>query len=324
MPTNKSSVVLHVNQLTKVFPPSSRGAAPFVAVNGISFDLHQGEILGLLGANGAGKTTTIQMLLSTLTPTSGVIEYFGQDFFKNRSELLKRISFSSSYIKLPSKISVYDNLDLMARLLDVPASERHGRIEHYLNFFGVWKHKDKPTGVLSAGQMTRVMLCKAFLNNPKVVLLDEPTAALDPDIALEVRHFIKERQKQDKVSIIFTSHNMAEVEQVCDRLLIMQEGNIVAQNTPEALAATISRCHLYLTVTAGKEKLDAYLAAHGLTANYSEEVAEIVLDEKDVASTLIALTQAGVVYSKISVTEPTLEDYFLAFASQAAKNKKQR
>lgn len=322
MHAGKSSVVLHVDHLTKVFPPSARGAAPFVAVDGISFDLHEGEILGLLGANGAGKTTTIQMLLSTLTPTSGTIEYFGLDFFKNRAELLKRISFSSSYIKLPSKISVYDNLDIMARLLDVPASERHARIEHYLNFFGVWKHKDKATGVLSAGQMTRVMLCKAFLNNPKVVLLDEPTAALDPDIALEVRHFIKERQKQDRVSIIFTSHNMAEVEQVCGRLLIMQDGKIVAQNTPEALAATVSRCHLYLTVTAGKDKLDSYLVSRGLSAVYQDAIAEVVLEEKMVASTLIELTHVGVVYSKISVTEPTLEDYFLNFASQASAQKK--
>lgn len=317
-----SSVVLHVDRLTKTFASALRGGVPFVAVNGISFDLYEGEILGLLGANGAGKTTTIQMLLSTLTPTSGVIEYFGKDFFAHRAEILKGISFASSYIKLPSKISVYDNLDIMARLLDVPASERHGRIEHYLNFFGMWKHKDKATGVLSAGQMTRVILCKAFLNNPKIVLLDEPTASLDPDIALEVRHFIQERQKQDRVSIIFTSHNMAEVEQVCNRLLIMQDGNIVAENTPEALAATISQCHLHLTVTTGKENLDTYLAAQGLAATYQDSVAEIIVDEKKVASTLIGLTHAGVVYSKISVTEPTLEDYFLNFSLQAAAQKK--
>lgn len=311
--------VLVVDSLRKTFTSQSwwfGKKEEFTAVKGISFQIAQGEILGLLGANGAGKTTTIQMLLGILTPTSGSIQYFGKDFKRNRTEILKQVTFASAYVKLPGKLTIWENLDVFGRLYGVPHGERIERIKKFLILFGMWEMRNKETGVLSAGQMTRVMLAKAFLPHPKLVLLDEPTASLDPDVALEVRQFVLKEKERTGLSVLFTSHNMDEVTQVCDRALVMKNGTIIADNTPWQLATSVASCRIHLLITHGLDRAVEYLKTHGYTYKIAELWIEIEVEEDKVAQVLTALTHAGITYSQIYIDQPTLEDYFLSIVKK--------
>jgi len=308
-------VVLSVKDLTKTYP----GKKVFTAVDHISFDLHRGEILGLLGPNGAGKTTTIQMLLSTLTPTSGTIEYFGKDLKTHRSDVLKDVSFASTYIRLPWRLKVGENLDVYGRLFGVSASERKLRIKKFLTFFGVWEMRDKEMSHLSAGQTTRVMLAKAFLAYPKIALLDEPTASLDPDIAHEVRAFVKEQQKSYDVSMLFTSHNMEEVADVCNRVMFLQHGKIVANDKPEAIARSVSTAHVELVVGDGMKRTIEFAKKQKLPYEVEERAIKISVDEHDIAQLIEGLAKVGVKYTQIAINKPTLEDYFLSLVKQKEK-----
>ena len=165
--------ILNVERLTKTYYPSLfmrwKGATPFTAVNEISFSLKEGETLGILGPNGAGKTTTTQMLLSTLTPTSGSIYYFGKNFFKHRLEILHHVSFASAYVKLPGRLTIKENLEIFGRFYGLSSSDCAVQIKKFLNFFSMWDLKNRETASLSAGQMTRLMLAKAFLTRPRVL-----------------------------------------------------------------------------------------------------------------------------------------------------------
>lgn len=315
-----STTVLKVDKLEKRFTSRSwlTGGIKkdFVAVNGISFEVRKGEILGLLGPNGAGKTTTIQMLLGTMTPTSGAISYFGKDFASNRTEILQKIGFASAYSKLPGKLTVLENLDIYGRLYGLSAQERRTSIEHLLELFGITDLRHKLTRTLSAGQTTRAMLAKAFLANPEIVLLDEPTASLDPDIAHSIRYFILQQQKERNISILFTSHNMDEVTQVCDRVLVLKNGNTLASDTPERLAASISVTRLELNILEGLEKALTLLCERKFIHAIEKHALVIEIDEHQVSELLTSLAHAGVSYSQISINKPTLEDYFLHIANQ--------
>lgn len=308
-------VVLSVKNLTKTYP----GKKKFVAVDHISFDLHRGEILGLLGPNGAGKTTTIQMLLSTLTPTEGEITYFGKDLQTHRSDILKDVAFASSYIRLPWQLTVNENLQVYGRLYGISSPERKSRIEKLLKFFGVWKMRDKEMSSLSAGQTTRVMLSKAFLAYPKIALLDEPTASLDPDIAHEVRAFVKEQQKSYEVSMLFTSHNMDEVADVCGRVMFLQEGKIVANDTPENIARSVSIAHVELVVGDGLKRTIEYATKNALKHEVIDRAIKISIDEHKIAELIENLGKIGVRYTQIVVDKPSLEDYFLSLVKQKEK-----
>lgn len=292
----------------------------FTAVDDISFSLHRGEILGLLGTNGAGKTTTIQMLLSLMKPTSGDITYFGKNFADHRSAILHHVSFASTYVKLPGKLTIAENLNIYGKLYGLSSIQCKERIEKYLKFFGMWNVRDKETALLSAGQITRVMLAKAFISEPMVVLLDEPTASLDPDIAHDVRHFVLEQQRERGVSILFTSHNMDEVAEVCDRVLVLKRGVIIANATPEELARSVSTAHITLVVNEGLELLHTYLSEHQFT--YTTEKAHITIsvDEQRIAKFLMEIARSGISYSYIAIDRPTLEDYFLSVAQQNNKD----
>jgi len=309
--------VLKVSNLTKTF---TSGLWPFktpqkyTAVNDISFQLTKGEILGFLGPNGAGKTTTIQMLLGTLTPNSGMISYFGTDFAQNRITALKKIGYASGYDKLPARLTVTENLDIIGRIYGIIQPHRRQQIEKLLKFFGIWEMRDRQTGTLSAGQTTRVMLAKAFIADPEIVLLDEPTASLDPDIAHEVRQFILAQCKERGTSILITSHNMDEVTELCDRVLVLKNGTIIANNTPEQLAQSTSQVRVHLTIT---DKLDAALAyLHDSQLPYTAQATHLTieLDEHAIAQFLTNLGERKVIYSHISIDKPTLEDYFLSIA----------
>src|SRR3989344_3033352 len=201
--------VLEVKNLTKKF-------GNFTAVDNISFSLKEGEILGLLGPNGAGKTTTIQMLLGVLTPTSGDIKYFDKKLTENREEILEQVNFSSSYTNFPWSLTVKEVLTFISYLYSI--NERKKRLDKIVEMFKLDSLLRKQIHELSSGQLTKVNLAKAFINFPKVLLLDEPTASLDPDVAKYIRDFLLNQQKEFKVSIILTSHNMAEVEEVSDRV----------------------------------------------------------------------------------------------------------
>ncbi|MBI3508701.1 MAG: ABC transporter ATP-binding protein [Chlamydiia bacterium] len=299
--------VLSVRNLRKVY----RGKKPFVAVDGISFDLAPKEILGLLGPNGAGKTTTIQMLLSTLTYTEGSIFYFGKELNKHRSEILGQIAFASTYVSLPWKLTIAQNLNVFGRLYGLSGKVIQERVDPLLKRFGIYEKKHAAASELSAGQLTRLMLVKAFMVKPRVILLDEPTASLDPDVAHEVCQFILEVRETENVSILFTSHKMEEVAEVCDRVLFLQKGKIVADDVPDKLAKSVSKHRLQLILSDGLKRTASLAEKMGFTQRMENRWIEIQLNETDIAPFLTALAQANVVYSSIQILEPTLEDYFL-------------
>jgi ABC-2 type transport system ATP-binding protein len=222
----EQGIVLEVEHLTKRF-------GGLTAVNDLSFSARRGEILGLLGPNGAGKTTTIQLMLGLTAPTSGRIRVFGLELARHRREILQRVNFSSAYISLPFNLSVRENLDVFGRLYGVP--DRRRRIAELLALFEIPEVIHTVTGKLSSGQVTRVNLCKAFLNDPEVLFLDEPTASLDPDIAEKVRDALKRVQRERAVTMIYTSHNMREIELVCDRVIFLMHGRMVAEGTPREI-----------------------------------------------------------------------------------------
>lgn len=220
--------ILEVKNLTKKFGSS---ADEFTAVDNISFSLKEGEILGLLGPNGAGKTTTIHMLLGVTQPTKGDVYYFQKPFNAHREQILKQVNFSSGYISLPWLLTIEEILDVFARLYEVPNKKK--RINKLMAIFEIEDLLKKQFFQLSAGQRSRVFLVKAFINYPKIILLDEPTASLDVEIAVKVRKFLKKEKQKYNVSMLFTSHNMKEVEEMCDRIFIIHHGKIIHEGPPQ-------------------------------------------------------------------------------------------
>ena len=201
------------------------------AVKGISFNIKEDEILGLLGPNGSGKTTTIGMLLGLLKPTSGEIFINGQKLEGNRIEILEQINFISPYIELPKKLTVKQNLTVYGKLYKIKnIKERIEFLSEKLRLEGVLNNI---TGELSSGQKNRVSLAKALINEPKVLLLDEPTASLDPEVGDFVRSFLEDYKKEKKISILLASHNMNEVTRLCKSILMMKDGIIIDKGNPE-------------------------------------------------------------------------------------------
>ena len=205
----------------------------FRAVDNLSLRVQKGKITALLGPNGAGKTTTIQMLLGLITPTKGSIEIFGKDFIEHRGEILAKTNFSSPYVSLPMSLTVMENLLTFARLYGVKNPVQ--KIKETAKYFEVEHLLSKKTPALSTGQLTRVNLTKAFLNDPELLLLDEATASLDPDIADKTRKMLKKIQQERGVSILYTSHNMQEIEEICDTVIFINKGKIREEGTQEDL-----------------------------------------------------------------------------------------
>jgi len=203
------------------------------AVKGISFKIKDDEILGLLGPNGSGKTTTIGMMLGLLKPSNGEIIIDGKKIEDNRIEILKKINFISPYIELPKKLTVKQNLIVYGKLYSV--SDIKKRIEYLSEKLRLGDLLSKITGELSSGQKNRVSLAKALINKPKVLLLDEPTASLDPEIGDYIRTFLEDYKKEKKISILLASHNMNEVTRLCKSTLMMKDGIIIDSGSPEEL-----------------------------------------------------------------------------------------
>ena len=203
------------------------------AVRNISFKVNENEIIGILGPNGCGKTTTIGMILGLLKPTKGKVLINGIEIEKQRVELLSELNFISPYIELPKKLTVKQNLEVYGRLYDV---KKLGiKIDYLCEKLRLNEFINKITGELSSGQKNRVSLAKSIINDPSVLLLDEPTASLDPETGDFVRSFLEEYQKEKKTSILLASHNMAEVERLCSSVLMMNKGSIIDQGTPGEL-----------------------------------------------------------------------------------------
>lgn len=301
--------VLSVKNLRKTY----RKKTPFHAVDGISFDLKPGEILGLLGPNGSGKTTTIQMLLGTLAPTSGSILYFGKEFFRHRSEILQRISYASTYTSLPFILTVEENLKCFGHLYCL--KDTLVRAKPLLERFGIYDKLKTKVASLSAGQITRLMLVKAFFTQPQIVLLDEPTASLDPDIAQDVCSFLLEQRDKMGLSILFTSHKMEEVASICDRVIVLKQGKIIADDLPKNLAKSVSFYRLHLTIIDGMMRASALADKSGFAFQVDQRSFTCFLGEEEIPTFLQQLMQQSVSYASIQIQEPSLEDYFLKIAS---------
>jgi len=232
-PTNGYAIA--VSGLRKVF-------GTVAAVDGISFDVARGSTTALLGGNGAGKTTTISMLLGLIKPTTGDIHVLGVDMRRARHKALARMNFESPYVDLPKRLTVRENLRVYGRLYGV--KNLPARIAELADELALGEFLDRPAGTLSAGQKTRVGLAKAFINKPELLLLDEPTASLDPDTADWVRQHFSNYKKQSGATILLASHNMTEVERLADNVIMMNKGRIVDQGSPRALITRYGRENL--------------------------------------------------------------------------------
>jgi ABC-2 type transport system ATP-binding protein len=301
------SAVLVAERLTKRF----KG---IVAVDDVSLELRKGEILGLLGPNGAGKTTTFQMLLGILTPTSGAVRFLGKDLHTARSEILERVNFSSTYTNLPWNLKVSDTLAFISRMYRM--SNRLERVDQIIESFRLKPLLSKSVVSLSAGELTRLNLAKAFINEPEIVLLDEPTASLDPESAHVVREYILKQRADRNISVLFTSHNMAEVETICDRVVFIQRGKIVANDTPRNLARTLDQCYVSLLVE------EAYAKSFGAVCDAAElgvvnqdGYSVVTMREDQIAAFISALNSNRIPLHGLTVSRATLEDYFMSQAS---------
>lgn len=293
--------ILEVKNLTKSF-------GRFTAVDDISFSVREGEIVGMLGPNGAGKTTTIFMLLDLISPTKGEISIFGKTYRHESEYIHQHLNYSSTYVELPPRLTVWENLLVMGFMYQ--AANKEVKIQELAEKFGVtpfihWRYQK-----LSAGQKTRVSLVKAFLNEPKLLLLDEPTASLDPDIAQFVRKEILASQKRG-MTVLITSHNMTEVEEVCDRVLFINHGKIIAEDTPEGLASRVRKSRVHFMMKDGQKRTLSFAQKAGFSATFENRFVTIDIDEEDIAYFLASLADLGVSYSEITIDKPTLEEFFI-------------
>ncbi len=229
-----------------------------VAVDGLTFAIQRGSVTGLLGGNGAGKTTTIGMIMGLILPTSGVVRVLGVDMVHDRYRVLARMNFESPYVDMPHRLTVRQNLQVFARLYAV--ADVKTRIASLAQSLALEELLDRRSGELSAGQKTRVALAKALLNEPEVLLLDEPTASLDPDTADWVRSHLENYRHRQGATILLASHNMAEVERLCDRVIILKQGLIVGDGTPAEFLARFDRSNLeevFLDLARGRKQAGA-------------------------------------------------------------------
>jgi ABC-2 type transport system ATP-binding protein len=229
------TTVIEVEGLTKVY-------GELAAVDNVSFAVTRGSTCGLLGGNGAGKTTTLSMLLGLLLPTAGGIRLLGEDMLAHRYRVLARLNFSSPYVDLPHRLTVQENLSVYARLYGI--GERARRIRRLAEDLDIAAFLKRAYGNLSAGQKTRVGLAKALLNEPELLLLDEPTASLDPDTADRIRGYLNAYKARTGATVMLASHNMLEVERLCTDVIMMRAGKIVDRGTPEQLLARFGRANL--------------------------------------------------------------------------------
>ena len=302
--------VLKVKNLTKKFGSPAGG---FKAVDNISFSLREGEILGLLGPNGAGKTTTIQMLLGITTPTAGTIQYFGKDFFKNIQYCLQRINYASAFNTLQGRNTVRENLLVFSYLYQVNNPAK--KISELISYFGAGDLLNTRYWDLSTGQRTRINFIKSLLNDPQIILMDEPTASLDPDVADKTLSLIEKLKKDKKISLLYTSHNMTEITRICDRVVFLERGKIVAHDTPLELMRKIETTKIVLTYNTDKATVIEYINENKLIHTFLNDNKVVVeTTEKLIPKIIYGISKKGVWVTDIEVQKPTLQNVFLQIA----------
>ena len=270
----------------------------------------------IAGPNGAGKTTTIQILLGITTPNSGEIRYFEKDFSQNRQDCLQMINYTSAFNTLQSRTTVWENLLVFANLYLIDNPKK--KIMELVEYFEIKDLLDSQYKYLSSGEKTRVNFIKALLNDPKIILMDEPTASLDPDIADKTLSLIEQIKKDRKISILYTSHNMNEIDRICDRVIFLSQGKIVAEDTPLNLTKKIETTTLRLTFDKGKKIIEKYLIANKQEFEFSKDnIVIIKTKEKLVPKLIFGISSEGIWMTDIEIQKPTLEDVFL----QISRNK---
>ncbi len=301
-----SDVVLAVDGLIKDY-------GTFRAVDKVSFSIKKGQVLGLLGPNGAGKSTTIQMLIGVTLPTQGSIRYFGKDFAKHRQECLQRLNYASAYNRLQQFITVEENLRVFAALYGVKNAKI--KIAELMDYFDAKRLEKQRYIDLSAGERTRVNLLKALLNDPELILMDEPTASLDPDIADKTLGLIENLRRDRKLSILFTSHNMEEVARLCDEVVFLHKGKIVSQDTPANHMKRFDQAQVSLRFKSKPTNLDDIARAQKGSVDFDETGRAVVtLSGKNIPALLAAIHKANLTVTDIDIRKPTLEDVFLDIA----------
>jgi ABC-2 type transport system ATP-binding protein len=298
--------ILEVKNVSKIFSPFF--SSPVTAVSNFSCAIKRGEIVGLLGLNGAGKTTLIQMLLGTLLPTSGSIRYFGLNLDTHRSEILEKVGFSASYSNLPLSMRVFEALNFCSYLYSL--ENRKQAIFGVVKQFNLTDLLSKRINQLSSGQLARVNLAKAFLNNPALLFLDEPTNYLDPQAAKLIRSFILKKNKTSRLTVLIASHNMQEVFDLCDRVILMHNGKEILTGKPE----TIMQKHFKNKITFTGVKVTEALtkAIKNLDPNFHLTSTTLTIEvlEKEIGATIQLLSHHGLRYKNIHLDVPTLEQVF--------------
>ena len=279
-----------------------------LAVDRLSFAVPQAQIMGILGPNGAGKSTTIQMLLGLLLPSAGSISYFGLDLGCNRTKILEQINFCSPHSSLPWGLTVHENLSFISHLYRI--KRRHQKIEALITRLQLTKLLHIRTVDLSSGELNRLNLAKALLNSPKVLLLDEPSANLDPSMAGYIRNFLMEQRNDFKTTMIITSHNMSEVELLCDRILFIDKGALLVDDTPKRLIEGLGVCRVNFQV-ADARSFTRFLFDKQLVHSCSGGVVTVSVNDTDIPRLLATIAETKLSYHHITIEKPSLADYFL-------------
>ena len=303
---------IEVSNLVKTF--REKGKA-ITAVDGISFSVKKGEIFGLLGPNGAGKSTTINMLTGLLEKDSGTIKILGYEPEKNWEFVKNNSNVATAYSWLSDVLTVRQNLNVYAKLYGVKNYRR--KIDELLKMFELEDIAHRKIIRLSSGENTRAVLCKGLLNDPKVLFLDECTVGLDPDIADKTRTIVKEYRKKHDCTILFTSHYMSEVEELCDRIAFMSEGKIISIDTSSNLKKTITNHTVEISVKRNAESLKKFLESEKVSVLQSKENAiifEVSTKEDKIYKVISKIFQKGFMLSNLSIKGPTLEDIFIKIA----------
>lgn len=298
--------VLKVSHLVKDY-------GSFRAVNDISFSIPKGKIVGFLGPNGAGKTTTIQILLGITSSTAGKIEYFGKDFAKHRSAILQRINFTSAFNTLLGRITARENMIVYAKLYGI--ADPTNKINELLNYFEIANIAHTRYQDLSTGQKTRINFAKSLLNDPEILLMDEPTASLDPDIADKTLTLIESLKRDREISILYTSHNMNEITRICDEVIILDRGNIVAHDSPIGLTKMIPTAQVRIMFDSPKADVETYLSKHEYYFEFEKKNMVLInTEEKHIPKVIFGLSKAEIWITNIDIIKPSLEDVFLHIA----------
>jgi len=310
----KPETVLIVTNLTKRFPAESYHTPIKVipVLSNVHLTLEKGEVVALVGPNGSGKSTLLEILASILTPTSGTITYFGKNLPDHRSDVLQHIAYASSSMELPPQLTLYTYLDLHAQLYGISKNERTHYIEKYLTYFGLTALRSREPSRLSSGQKARISLIRAFLTHPKIMLLDEPTAHLDPESSQEIRAFIKDYKKEHPLSILFSSHHMDEVTDIAHRVLTMNNGMIQAQESVGRFKDINTGKRRVTIHSTQPDQLAVALAKLSLDSSRNDSQFSFEIEDNALIATLSRLIAENISYSQITIGSTTLEEYLEA------------